>query len=337
MMMLHLVGALALACFATGFVFQPDHHSTYLNSRVPARFDLSKDQADGSYWSSTFLTTTTGKQYLAVSHVLGSLGKSSILELDTLRYWNDLAYSESSDSNTTPNSSAFSIRAGDYGFGSESADGISTMYTFGSSANYSYNFGLEASSKVLLNGGGGAITFGSGYANSTEWAIPACKTGGTLTLEDEILQIDPAKSLTWYDHQKGFGAPRNWTWFELHFPDSSIKASIWAYDLLASPSAEARFATVRVGQDSHSLLAYELTPDMGDVWKSPNSNITYPLKWKLDFENGDYLWVKSIRPDQEIYGSRQIGDTVYAGFATVSGRFLGQKRGFGVVEMITLY
>lgn len=210
------------------------------------------------------------------------------------------------------------------------------MYTFGSPESYSYNFSWEATSKVLLNGGGGAFTFGPGYANSTEWALPACKTAGTLTLDNTVLIVDPANSFTWYDHQKGAGAPRNWTWFELHFSSSSIKASIWAYDL-GDPSTRYRFGTFRVGKDSQYLLAFDLTPNMSDIWTSPNSNITYPLSWRLDFENGDHLLVKSVRPDQEIYGPRQLSYTVYAGFVTTSGNFLGHQMGYGVVEMITLF
>ncbi|KAM6506970.1 hypothetical protein FALCPG4_018782 [Fusarium falciforme] len=316
--------------------FQPNRQSTYINSRVPALYDLSKDQESGSYWTSTFLTATTGKQYLAISHVLGNVCKSSVLELSSLEYWNDLTYTETQDT-SPPSSNLLDIRLSNCGLGSTSEDKISRMYTYGNTENYSYNISWEATSKVLLNGGGGAFAFGPGYTNTTQWSLPACKTNGTLTVRDRVLNIDPARSFTWYDHQKGAGAPQNWTWFELHFPDSSIKASIWVYHLPQLSSTSYSFATVRVGEESQYVVAVDLTPDMSGAWTSPNTNVTYPLSWRLDFENGDYLLAKSVRPDQEIYGPKQLGDSVYAGYATVSGRFFGQRVGYGVVEMITLY
>jgi hypothetical protein len=59
---------------------------------------------------------------------------------------------------------------------------------------------ILAIEKMLLNGGGGAFTFGPGYANSMEWALPACKTIGILTLDNIGLNVDPANYFTWYDH-----------------------------------------------------------------------------------------------------------------------------------------
>lgn len=72
---------------------------------------------------------------------------------------------------------------------------------------------------------------------------------------------------------------------------------------------------------------------------SPRSNLTYPLSWRLDFNTRYYLNIKSARADQEIYGPRELGDTVYAGYATVSGRFLGRTTGWivGLVTWICSY
>lgn len=73
-----------------------------------------------------------------------------------------------------------------------------------------------------------------------------------------------------------FGAPRNWTWFELNFHGSDVKASVWAYNLGLPDNTIYQFATVRVGESQH-VLAYDLVPDMSNTWVSPNSNLVYPL------------------------------------------------------------
>jgi hypothetical protein len=302
-------------------------------------YDLSQDQLTGSYWTSSLLTTTKGGRYLILSHVLGNVCKSSILEVDTLNYWNDLEYGTVPNSTVAPSEEpGFHLAPGNCGLGSTSDDNISNMYTYGATDKYSYNITWEGStSKVLLNGGNGAFTFAPGFVNSTEWSIPAARTSGTFTLEGQEHHIDSKKSLTWYDHQKGMGAPQSWTWFQLHFPGSSIKASVWAYDLPSSSPDTIRFATVRVGEESQYILPFDMKTKAHDTWVSPRSNITYPLSWRLDFENGDHLNIKSARADQEIYGPRALSDTVYAGYATVSGRFLGRTVGYGVVEMIKLF
>ncbi|KXH56760.1 hypothetical protein CSAL01_03204 [Colletotrichum salicis] len=215
-----LLSALASGCASE--IFKPDNHSTYLNvetqeTRVPSLYNLTFDQTSGSYWTSAFLTTTTGTQYLALSHILGPICKSSLLNLDTLEYSNNLDYGATSqNTSTSPStpSTGFHISAGNgnCALGSTSSDLISEMYTSGTTPDYAYNLIWQSTSKVLLNGGNGAFTYGPNFANSTEWSIPAGTTSGTLTLSNnETLTIDPARSIIWYDHQKGAGASQKWT------------------------------------------------------------------------------------------------------------------------------
>ncbi|VUC28971.1 unnamed protein product [Clonostachys rosea] len=226
---------------------------------------------------------------------------------------------------------------GTYTFGAASEDSVTSMYAQ-SSTNKSFSLDLkwESTSKAVQNGGGGIIAFGPGPTNATEWGVPAAKTSGTIQLNQSTLSIDPENSFSWYDRQISYGAPKNWTWFQINFPGSSIKASVWAYDLGPPSNALYQFATVRDG-DSVKVLAYTLTTDTKRTWTSPQSGLTYALRWRLDFENGDYLYIQSVRADQEMYGSLALVDSAYEGFVTISGKFLGQKSGFGVVEMVTTY
>lgn len=204
------------------------------------------------------------------------------------------------------------------------------MAAFAETSDYFIDVSWETTSKVMLNGGG-IIGFGTRPANATHWGIPSNKTEGSLTIGDEVVKVDPKNSFTWYDRQLSYGTPKNWTWFQVNFPGTAIKASIWAFDTTSK-----QFATIQVDESIH-VLAFTLTPDMTNTWTSPNTNLVYPLAWRLNFDNGDYVNVKSVRADQEMYGSRHIADSAYEGFVTVSGRFMGQKKGFGVVELITVY
>lgn len=155
-------------------------------------YDISQDQLSGSYWISSLLTTTKGGRYLILSHVLRDVCKSSILEVDTPTYWNNLEYGTTHNSTIAPaKEPRFHLATGDCGLGATSDNNISSMYTFGSTEKYSYNITWESStSKVLLNGGNGAFTFAPGFVNSTEWSIPAAPTSDTFTLEVQEHLID---------------------------------------------------------------------------------------------------------------------------------------------------
>ncbi|ETS79025.1 hypothetical protein PFICI_08878 [Pestalotiopsis fici W106-1] len=319
---------------------------SYVNPNIPALINQTISQYDvstgSSYWASSFVTSDEGQKFLAISHILTTeapdpVCRSSVLDLQTNEYWVDLTYCHAANENAFDTSIPLDLDYGTYGFRSTSADSISEMSTFAeTNASFAFNISWKATSQTLLNGGSGIIAFGAGPANATEWGLPACQSSGTLTLNGTTHVIDADNSFTWFDRQVSFGAPKNWTWFELNFPGSAIKASVWAYDLGVTGQSPYQFATVRVGH-SMQVLAYTWTPNMKNTWVSPKSGLVYPLEWTLDFENGDYLDVQSIRPDQEMYGSNALVDSAYEGFITVRGRFQGQESGFGVVEMVTAY
>ncbi|KAF7557096.1 hypothetical protein G7Z17_g928 [Cylindrodendrum hubeiense] len=326
------------------YVFKPEKEVNFQNTHVPSLINLTDSQyavpTGSSWWMSSFITSTLGKQYLAISHVMTTsknICRSSVLDLQTLKYWVHLVYCPSVGTKAYDKSGPLDADFDTYGFGSTTEDSISNMYTYANTnASFSFNISWAATSKPVLNGGSGVIAFGPGPANATEWAIPAGKTTGNLKLDGKEVTIDTKNSFTWYDRQMSFGGPRNWTWFEVNFPGSEVKASIWAYDLGLPDNTTYQFATIRLG-DSQLVLAYELVPDMSNTWVSPNTHLVYPLSWKLKFDNGDYLTIKSVRPDQEMYGPEELVDSAYTGFITASGKFFGQTHGFGVVELVSVY
>ncbi|RSL37848.1 hypothetical protein CEP53_015436, partial [Fusarium sp. AF-6] len=276
----------ALAATCAAYVFKPENHDSFKNSHVPALIDYSETQYDvpsgSSYWVSSFISANDSKQYLALSHILTTTNpspvcRSSVLDLKTLEYWVDLTYCSSQNNSAFDRSGPLNADYGAYNFGSTSEDSVTSMYAQ-SNTNKSFSLDLkwESTSKAVQNGGGGIFAFGPGPTNATEWGIPAAKTSGTIQLNQSTLSIDPENSFSWYDRQISYGAPKNWTWFQVNFPGSQIKASIWAYDLGLPSNALYQFATVRDG-DSVKVLAYTLTTDPKKTWTSPQSGLTYAL------------------------------------------------------------
>ncbi|KAH8687046.1 hypothetical protein BGZ61DRAFT_354887 [Ilyonectria robusta] len=326
-----VVVGLWLCTTTAAYRFQPDKHDTWENKRIPSLIDLSEDQNSGSYWSSAFVTATTGQQFLLIHHQFSNFCKSSLLDLQTLEYSKHTDTCEITNNTKVVTADSLSISFPNLSIIADVPDKISELQLYAKAPDYSFSLDVEAkTSKVLLNGGNGVIAWGPGRVTCSHWSIPAARTSGTLTLgEKKPLTIDPSKSFTWYDHQIIQGAPSNFTWFEFHFPDPNIRVSVWAYDWTASDSW--RYATVRVGEETTLVLPLVLSVDWDNAWVSPWSGKKFPQSWTLKFDNGDYLQVKSVKEDQEV----QSGS--WTGFVTVSrSRFMGQSTGFGVGDVIYL-
>ncbi|GLA18145.1 hypothetical protein AnigIFM62618_005300 [Aspergillus niger] len=294
----------------------------------------------GSYWTSSYLTTRSKHHYMIISHLLYQPPKSefyfrtSILDLDDpdTGYWNHFSYHNVSL--IKKHVTALDLNFGSFGFESLHSD-PSSLRTWTTTRDYAFDISWRATSPLIYNMGVGMFSFIGGA--TVEWGLPACATTGHINMNGTTHTIDPLRSFTWYDRQFGESGPENlssfpvgnWTWFELHFTHST-RASIWAID---TGSEKLRFATIRKGNGSHTIIPFTLEVGEVGAWTSPLSNYTYPQNWKLFFSNGDRLEVTSVRSDQELYSPVIRGDSAFEGFVTVSGRLLGEESSFGLVEM----
>lgn len=238
-------------------------------------------------------------------------------------------------SNEATSTEQLNLQYGEYGISAKSPDSVSSIQIDGTTPEYSFNITFNSTSRLLLNGGTGAFAFGPNYSNTSEWAIPAGHTQGSLTLDGESLEIDSGKSLTWYDRQLVYnGAPDNWVWFGLHFPNVGIKGSIWSFTNTET-GIQHDFGTFRYGEESQLVLAGNVLSSNSSRWTSSVSNVTYAQSWTVDFEEAGSLIVESVLDDQEIYDPDQMGMPVYEGFVNVSGSLFGKcVNGYGVVEVL---
>ncbi|KAK7418767.1 hypothetical protein QQX98_003785 [Neonectria punicea] len=323
-----VVGLWATAASMT-YRFRPDNHTTWKNTRIPSLINLSEDQNSGSYWSIAFVTATTGQQFLIIHHQYAAFCKSSVLDLQSLKYWKKTEDCEITSETKTVTSDSVSIQFPDFAIEATAPDKISQLQLSASSRDYDFTLDVDSTtSKVLLNGGNGVIAWGPNGANCTHWSIPAARTSGTLKLgKKRALELDPDNSFTWYDHQVTRAAP-NFSWFEVHFPNLNVRVSIWVYGRPDSNDAF-RYATVRVDQEVTLVLPFVFEEDLDSTWVSPESNRNYPQRWTLKFDNGDYLKIQSVKEEQEIMTD------AWTGFVTVDdSNFMGKTYGFGVGDVI---
>lgn len=158
--------------------------------------------------------------------------------------------------------------------------------------------------------------------------MPAGETSGTLAVDGTTIDIDPARSLTWYDRQWQDGAASNWTWFALHTHSPhggpGRKLSIWFY-----PSGEGHtkgFATQELS-GVQTVMPATLTISE-KAWTSQTTNYTYAQDWNITLADDICLQIRSIRDDQELTDSNGLFVT-YEGYVEVSG----DQKGYGLVEI----
>jgi hypothetical protein len=313
--------------------------NTYITcqNNLPTQLSLPDTQlaAEGfnSYWFSHFLTTGNDTEYVLLAQAVVLPTNEITIRTSLLDVGNPEIYWQSSSTvplqgNTTSMNGRLSIKGKGFELSSNSDDNLASMVSGGSTDHYKYNLTVKASSRVILNAGTGLFNWGK--SNTTQWSLPSGQTSGTLSIGDSLYQVNGERSLTWYDRQYGGSGPDSgFTWFGVQFPGSNVKASIWHTDN-EDPEQPLRFATVRTNYGL-SIVRFNATADPNEVWTSPTTNTTYQTKWFLDFDNGDFLEVTSVRKDQEIPAE---GLFAASAFASVKGRFFGQKNGFALVDVV---
>ncbi|TIC91806.1 Kievitone hydratase [Colletotrichum higginsianum] len=338
------MGRFSCRCFALvlgvtsafRFDFVPERTSVAtFHSNLPELYSLQESQLQSpeqnSYWTAAFVTATNNHQYAVMSQTFLSLSgqaqyQSAILDLeDTNNYWRT-AGSSPLIGNATIKNGVLDIELEAFGFRGVSQDSVSTMNMWGEAETHALNITFN-SSPVLLNAGVGRFLWGTGV--TTQWSLPRCKTQGTFTINGTTLEIDPERSLTWYDRQHGFGGPSNFTWFGIVF-SGGVKVSAWLSDTTGPFEQQLRFATVHA-EDGLHLLRLKEEPGTRGPWTSPNTNLTYAQSWSLKFDNGDTLSIRTVREDQE----RLLAAPFYSGVVEVEGSFFGQQHGFGFVDIVT--
>ncbi|PWY82125.1 hypothetical protein BO70DRAFT_405343 [Aspergillus heteromorphus CBS 117.55] len=317
--------------------FQPENAtSIWEQNKIPILFSLNETQRtsyNGSWWTSSYLTTEDSQQYFVFSQFMTgnnnqSIYRSSVLDLADLSY----SYSIVAGNGTTA-SKRLLIQAEDNGFEALSDDNIARMRTWSNNDNTTFDITWNATSVALVDGGTGSFALSS--STSYQWGLPGCRTAGTLTIDETEKTIDPTNSMTWYDRQWGTTgvsssiSALNWTWHELHLPNTADKLSIWAIDDNGSPTA--RFATIRARDGSQYVVPATFTPDYGRTYESSNTGTVYPLDWTVEIGNWGSLRISSVAEDQEVAGSTKA-QTIYEGFVTFVGDFNNQAvAGYGLV------
>ncbi|KAL7914935.1 hypothetical protein GGI35DRAFT_488816 [Trichoderma velutinum] len=338
-----------------GWVFSPqtsgfssgglNNYATPYNLST-SQTNLDPASSNVSYWSSSLIHGTNGRDYLVISHALiglpalgtwVNLYRSSLLDLeDTSQYSQYVRIA--GEIETYGNTGILNFTTSDYAFASTSAtNALSGIHTYSHVAGLEYDLTFDLSSPPLLNAGAGVFQVGGGLG--FQWSMPAGKTTGWVSVNGTKVDVDSTRSLTWYDRQWGV-SPGNFTWFQVHVPGKYASGtedevySIWAWN--DAVNGNKAFATRRTGEQAEqSVVPIDWKVSSNRTFESAATGVVYPLDWTVTVPGGPELQLSSIRPDQEIAGAG-IPIVSYTGFLDVTATYPGGRRvpAFGVIEKV---
>ncbi|PPJ51089.1 hypothetical protein CBER1_07904 [Cercospora berteroae] len=320
-----LVAISGVAAYAsTPYDFTPDNAAQPLEAGIPlsTNWTALQNVQGNSFWSSSFVTATNDRQYLILSHYLTVANFSGLWRGSILDIGNASEYATHSEAVTdtpfiTSPNGRFDVEYSNFTYKALSDDSISVLQATSITEGYTYNITHTTSSETLLNWGGNPWQWGNGQ-------LP----NGTLT-------IDPERSFTWYDRQiVNSTIVGLWAWFELHFPQDDVYASIWSIEL--PDNVTERFATIKTPYGTH-LTLYTLVEDEESRWTSEKTGKSYYSNWVLEFPSGDSLSARQPALGQEMHlvsptiNRTEIEAFVVVDQATLLGREL--SGGWGLVEI----
>ncbi|MGK7389042.1 MAG: lipocalin-like domain-containing protein [Candidatus Cyclobacteriaceae bacterium M2_1C_046] len=133
---------------------------------------------------------------------------------------------------------------------------------------------------VLLHNDTGYEQYGD-YTTAGYVSYPRLKTEGTISIEGEDIDVTGEM---WYDRQWNcigvFTQEVAWDWFSIQFDGEQEELMIYQlYNVIDSTTLYGGAYYTKDNEQIDLGADVELKPL--EYWKSPKSNITYPVKWQI--------------------------------------------------------
>ncbi|EHK41984.1 hypothetical protein TRIATDRAFT_322122 [Trichoderma atroviride IMI 206040] len=353
-----VVQAVIATAFATnpGWIFHPQTSGFTSGGlgHYPTPYNLSISQTNhklastgGSYWSSSLIHGSNGRDYLVVANAVAELPvgggslvdvyRASILDLEDTSQYAQYARLTALAKTYGP-TGILNFTVPGFAFQSTSTtDALSGIRIFSNIADVGFDLTFDLSSPPILNAGTGTFQVGGG--TGFQWSMPAGKTTGWISVNGTKVNVDASRSLTWYDRQWGV-IPSDFSWFQVHIPGLAPDGtedelySIWAWN---DPiNGNKQFATHRTGGRAEQIvLPVTEKVSSNRTFTSPATGVTYPLDWTIAIPGGPELRLSSIRPDQEIQ-TAGVPVISYTGFLNVVATYPGGRTvpAFAVIESL---
>ena len=197
---------------------------------------------------------------------------------------------------------------------------------------------LHAEKPPVIHGENGVSHKGEGRGRASHYiSLTRLATGGTIALNGKAFAVS---GLAWMDHEfftHQLSAEQvGWDWLSLQLDDQTelMLFHIRRKDGSIDSSSAGTYIDAQ-GKTTHLRKEDFVLEPLGEIWKSPASNASYPIRWKIAVPKLS-LELEASTPlgSQELAGSSSITPTYWEGAIALAGKRAARAiRGAGYLEM----
>jgi predicted secreted hydrolase len=203
---------------------------------------------------------------------------------------------------------------------------------------FELEFALHPEKRPVIHGENGVSQKAAGAGRASHYvSLTRLDTKGRIQLGGKNFEV---AGLAWMDHEfftHQLEADQvGWDWLSLQLDDKTelMLFRIRRKDGSVDRFSAGTFVNANGGQTHLRAGDFTLTPQ-GDVWKSPRTQASYPIRWKISVPKLE-IEVEAGTPlaSQEITSDSKVGPNYWEGAIRVSGRKgEGALSGNGYLEM----
>ena len=196
---------------------------------------------------------------------------------------------------------------------------------------------LKSLKPPVLHGQNGLSQKGEGEGRASYYySLTRMQVEGELTLAGKKEKV---RGLSWMDHEFGSNQLREdqvgWDWFSIQL-DNQTELMLYLMrrkDGSVDPYSSGTLVNAD-GTTKHLALG-DYRVEVLERWKSPKSDASYPMKWKVTIPSQDVeLEITPAFADQELITNRSTRVTYWEGAVRTKGSFKSKPiEGHGYVEM----
>jgi predicted secreted hydrolase len=196
---------------------------------------------------------------------------------------------------------------------------------------------LDPGKPMVAHGEHGYSRKGAEPGNATHYySLTRMRTSGRLRVGGATHEV---RGQSWMDHEFGTSllepGQAGWDWFSMQFDDGREVMLFRMRRRDGRPDPHSSGTVVDRAGRADVLPAASLRFVPGRTWRSPASEATYPVSWRIEIPERDAVFEVTTPVDaQELLTGGSTGVTYWEGTIDVEGRLDGQPvRGRGYLEM----
>jgi predicted secreted hydrolase len=204
--------------------------------------------------------------------------------------------------------------------------------------NFELRLTLHPEKAPVIHGQNGVSQKAAGAGQASHYiSLTRVDTKGRITLNNKQFEL---AGLSWMDHEffthQLTSEQTGWDWLSIQLQDRSelMLFQIHRKDGSTDPYSAGTYVDPK-GRTTHLRKDDFVLQPASETWKSPQSQATYPMSWKISIPKLQLaLDAKTQLPSQELASASSFAPTYWEGAVDLTGEHAGVKiAGSGYLEM----